>query len=246
MNARKIKQIIAIMVALASLAAMAALMVANGVIQLNHPSRAEFPVRGVDVSHHQGEIDWEKLSGQGIRFAFIKATEGSGFVDERFASNFDRAREAGLRVGAYHFFSYDSPGLTQAENFIQTVEVGPDMLPPVVDVEFYGDKERNPPDPAQVWPELDALVERLTEYYGVAPILYATGRAYRLYIADRYADCDIWIRNVFALPELPDDRDWTFWQYTDRARMDGYDGREPFIDLNAYRGTIEEFERYAK
>ncbi len=246
MNAQKIKQIIAIMVTLASLAAMAALMVQNGVIQLNHPSRAEFPVRGVDVSHHQGEIDWEILAGQGIRFAFIKATEGSGFVDERFASNFDRALEAGLRVGAYHFFSYDSPGLTQAENFIQTVEAGPDMLPPVVDVEFYGDKGRNPPDPAQVWPELDALVDRLTEHYGMSPILYATGRAYRLYIADRYADCDIWIRDVFARPKLPDDRDWTFWQYTDRARMDGYDGREPFIDLNVYRGTIEEFERYAK
>ncbi|MDO4357925.1 MAG: GH25 family lysozyme [Clostridia bacterium] len=246
MNGSKIGRRAAIVVALASLAAMAALMIQNGAIQFNHPSEAEYPVRGVDVSHYQGEIDWDVLAGQGIRFAFIKATEGSGSVDERFVYNFDQARKAGLRVGAYHFFSFDSPGLTQAENFIQTVAEAPDALPPVIDVEFYGGKERNPPAPEKVWPELDALVSRLEEYYGHPPILYATERAYRLYIANRYENCDIWIRDVFARPKLSDDRAWTFWQYADRARLDGYDGEEQFIDLNAFNGTIEEFEQYAK
>ena len=75
-----------------------------GVVLLNNPSREVYPVRGVDVSAHQGVIDWEVLSEQGIEFAFIKATEGATFADERFAYNYAEAARCGLRVGAYHFF----------------------------------------------------------------------------------------------------------------------------------------------
>ena len=76
----------------------------NGVLWFNNPSVAWFPVRGVDVSHHQGEIDWPRLSGENNSFAFIKATEGGDFVDPRFAANWSAAGRAALRVGAYHFF----------------------------------------------------------------------------------------------------------------------------------------------
>ena len=72
-------------------------------------------------------------------FAFLKATEGSSLQDVRFAQNWANAQAAGVRVGAYHFFSYDSPGETQADNFISAVPVTPGALPPVVDIEFYGD-----------------------------------------------------------------------------------------------------------
>lgn len=48
-----------------------------GILQLNNPSKKKYPVRGVDVSHYQGDIDWDTLANQGIDFAFIKATEGS-------------------------------------------------------------------------------------------------------------------------------------------------------------------------
>ncbi|AQT43495.1 lysozyme [Bartonella apihabitans] len=62
-----------------------------------------YPVRGIDVSHHQGEIDWHKIKSQNISFAYIKATEGGDFKDPQFKKNWDHALEAGLRVGAYHF-----------------------------------------------------------------------------------------------------------------------------------------------
>lgn len=220
------------------------LLVWNGILFLNNPSREQYPVRGVDVSSYQGEIDWQKLASQDISFAFIKATEGSSWVDEKFSYNYAQAREAGLRVGAYHFFSYDSPGRTQAENFIEVVEKFPGMLPPVIDIEFYGDKEANPPEPAQVRSQLDVLITMLEDHYGRKPILYATGKSYTLYLADRYEECDIWIRNVLTNPKLPDGREWTFWQYTDRRRLDGYQGQEDDIDLNVFCGTEEEFRRY--
>ena len=97
---------------------------------------------GVDVSSYQADIDMNKLKEQNIQFIYIKATEGSSGQDSRFAENWENAKHAGLLSGAYHFFSFDSDGKTQAENFIKMV--GPDLrgrLLPVVDVEYYGDKE---------------------------------------------------------------------------------------------------------
>ena len=131
------RRIFTIIVVIAAVAALAVgLMVYTGSLRLNHPTQ---PVHGVDVSHYQGEIDWPVLAGQNIQFAFVKATEGSIYTDETFEANWAGAQAAGLRVGAYHFFSYDSDGLSQAENYIATVPVLPGALPPVIDVEFYGD-----------------------------------------------------------------------------------------------------------
>ncbi len=76
----------------------------------------------VDVSSYQADIDMNELKKQNIRFIYIKATEGSGSQDARFTENWENAKEAGLLSGAYHFFSYDSPGKTQAENYISTYE----------------------------------------------------------------------------------------------------------------------------
>ena len=98
------------------LAAAAALLFFTEKIKLNTPSQEEYPVRGVDVYSYQGEIDWGVLS-EGLDFAYIKATEGSRYTDDRFAYNYEQARKTGLRVGAYHFFSFESSGASQAENF---------------------------------------------------------------------------------------------------------------------------------
>lgn len=213
----------------------------NGILRFHYPSRERYPIRGVDVSAYQGEIDWSVLAAQDIRFAFIKATEGSGFTDRMFAANWEGAKRAGLRVGAYHFFSFDSGGDTQADRFIAEVEKTEGMLPPVVDVEFYGDKEARPPAKEDVQRELGVLLARLEEAYGAKPILYATGKSYERYLKDTYPENPIWIRNIVSEPRLPDGRDWTFWQYTDRARLPGYQGEERFIDLNVFAGSEEAF-----
>lgn len=225
-------------------AALLALLLYNGVILLNNPSIEDFPVRGVDVSSYQGEINWRTLSAQGISFAFIKATEGSNHVDRNFQINYQLATETDLRIGAYHFFSYDSPGETQADNFISAVHPIENMLPPVVDVEFYGDKEENLPDRERTQIELTVLLERLETHYGMKPIIYATSKSFELYIAGNFNSYDIWIRNVFIEPSLPDDREWSFWQYTDHGKLEGYNGDERFIDMNVFNGTEEEFAGY--
>ena len=202
-----------------------------------------YPVHGVDVSSYQGTIDWSALAAQDIDFAYIKATEGSGYVDERFAENWRAVSVTDLYVGAYHFFSYDSPGQTQADNFIATVPMTQKALPPVVDLEFYGDKAKHPPAREAVLPQLRTLLDALEQHYGKRPILYVTDTTYLLYVYGQLDDYDIWYRDVITDPP---EGDWTIWQYTNRMKLDGYDGKETFIDMNAFMGTKEEWDRFIK
>ena len=63
-------------------------------------------------------------------------------------------------------------------------------------------------------------------------------------LASAYEDYDIWIRDVVSQPSLSDGREWTFWQYTNRERLEGYQGEERFIDMNVFRGSEEDFAAY--
>ena len=104
-----------------------------------------YPVQGIDVSHYQGDIDWEMLENQGIDFAYVKATEGSSFVDERFTENWAGAGATAMKIGAYHFFSFDSEGETQAQNYIDTVgELSGKLLPVVYYKYLEGEFEEYP------------------------------------------------------------------------------------------------------
>ncbi|HIY20986.1 MAG TPA: glycosyl hydrolase family 25 [Candidatus Flavonifractor merdigallinarum] len=202
----------------------------------------EWEVFGVDVSTYQGKVDWPVLARQGVDFAFIKATEGSSLRDVRFAENWAGAQAAGVRPGAYHFFSYDSPGETQAENFIATVPVTEGALPPVVDLEFYGDYLEEPADAEHTRAILDPLLAALEERYGVKPILYCTYRSYQLYLdCEAYRDYPLWISSPEVAPLL---HDWDFWQYSHTARMEGYDGHQDRIDLNVFRGSRADFQTF--
>ena len=238
------KILLMVLTAAVAAAGIFGLLVWKKVLVPNTLPAGRYPVTGVDVSSYQGKIDWQVLAGEGISFAYIKATEGSSFVDPCFAENYEQAQQTGLRVGAYHFFSFDSGGKTQAENFIAAVPAFAGMLPPAVDIEFYGGYEKNPPELETVREQLKILLLGLEEQYGMKPVLYATQKSYRQYLAGDFADYDIWIRNVYTPPLLSDGRKWTFWQYTDRGRLNGYDGKEQYIDRNVFWGSAEEFSAY--
>ena len=94
----------------------AGLVAAGGLFYFHtfSPDRGKYPVRGIDVSHHQGPIDWQRVAADDVAFAVIKATEGGDHVDDAFATNLREARAAGLAVGAYHFFTFCRPGGDQA------------------------------------------------------------------------------------------------------------------------------------
>jgi lysozyme len=222
-------------------AAMAILLVLGllyfGVIHFNNPSKRDYPVRGVDVSAYQGDIQWSTLSST-ISFAFIKATEGSSYVDRCFQYNYDQARKEDILVGVYHFFSFESSGLSQAEHFIRTVG-HLDGLPPVVDIEYYKGHTAKTIDHEAVSMELIVSSNTLKEYYGTAPVIYATEESFAAFVSGRFLDSPIWIRNVMTKPAIAN-REWTFWQFSNRHHLPGYKGKEYFLDMNVFSGSQAE------
>lgn len=184
--------------------------------------------QGIDVSHYQGEIDWNAMRAQGIDFAYIKATEGSSHTDECFEQNIELAQESGIAAGAYHFFSFDSSARTQAVHFIETIGDHKMDLIPVIDIEYYGDKSSNPPDREVVRRELATFLQLLEEHYGCKPMIYTTQTVYYKYINGAFAEYPLWIRNVY----FPPVQQWTLWQYTDQLRPEGVFGDESRVDGN--------------
>lgn len=208
----------------------------NGDIPPQLPAAEDYPVRGVDVSYYQGEIDWNVLSEDDhAMFAFIKATEGSNHQDECFAENWNNARAAGVYVGAYHFVSFESSGETQADNFISLVPKQANSLPPVLDLELYD--ENIVPTKEEVKAILDPMIEKLEAHYGVKPIIYTSSNLYVKYLLGSYWGYDIWMSNTSCEPLA----DWTFWQYSFKGYLPGLWADDIPIDLNVYNGTEEEF-----
>lgn len=194
-------------------------------------------VHGIDISHHQGEIDWSRLSlatyrERPINFVFMKATEGGDFVDDSFRYNFAQARERGLVRGAYHFFLPDVSAEVQARNFISQVQLQPGDLPPVLDIEVMGKGgEEELQQRAATWL---SIVER---HYGVAPIIYASYKFKTNYLSNPpFTRYPYWIAHYYV-EDLEYKGAWTFWQHTDRGRLDGIDTR---VDLNIFNGNLEE------
>lgn len=188
---------------------------------------------GVDVSSYQEDVDMNELKAQDIEFIYIKASEGSQTQDRRFAENWENAKKAGLLSGAYHFFSYDSEGITQAENFIDAA--GPDMtgrLLPAVDVEYYGDKEQNPPEKEDVVRELRIFLERVEKEYGVKPLIYTSPGVYERYLKGEFDEYKRWMSSLYQPLSWVYKDDWYIWQYLNRGELKGYSGGERYIDLN--------------
>ncbi|WP_026503826.1 GH25 family lysozyme [Butyrivibrio sp. NC3005] len=236
------RKILLSIVALVLLICLAMILLYYGVIHINNPSKKKYPIKGVDVSHYQGEIDWDKLSKEDIKFAYIKATEGSQHKDEQFDENWSKAQNTDLRIGAYHFFSFDSSGTDQAQNFCNTVTVASKMLPPVVDVEPYGRYiNLSDTDKEKMIEELQIYLQSVESFYKVKPVIYTTNEWWDV-LKNKFSDYDLWIRDVYGKPDSS--LNWTFWQYSNRHVLSGYSGTERYIDMNVFCGDEKEFYAY--
>jgi lysozyme len=202
-----------------------------GIIWHNEIFAQMYSVKGLDVSHYQNTVVWDGVSKK-YRFVFIKATEGKDYVDPTFLNNWSAAKENGFLVGAYHFFVTSSSGEKQASNFIKTVPVEENSLPPVIDIEISKNKDK-----LKVRENLTIMIDMLTKNYGSAPILYVTYDTYNAFIKGYYEQCNIWIRDIIKPPKLSDSREWTFWQYNNRGRIRGID---TYVDINVFHGSNQQ------
>ncbi len=195
-----------------------------------HPSDADWPTQGIDVSNHQGTIDWPKLPAQGVDFTYIKATEGGDFVDQSFAKNWAAANKAGMRRGAYHFFTLCRPGAEQAANFIATVPKAADALPPAVDLEYIGNCSQRP-KVANVQAELATYLTTIEKHYGQKAVLYLTKEFDDSYDISARFDRPLWLRSLVIQPDFGA-QPWHIWQVSNFRQLDGIDGR---VDWNVMR-----------
>lgn len=199
-----------------------------------------YPVVGVDVSNHQGEIDWERLASSGVAFAYIKATEGATFKDKSFARNWSEAARVGISRGAYHFFRLCRSVAEQVKNVIETVPKDPEALPPVIDAEDTGPctATLSPSDHAAI---LKDFLDALEQHYGRRPLVYTTAEFDNVMLEGTgLAGERFWARSL-VIPPLFRTRQWVLWQYHNRGRRPGVKGD---VDLNVFRGTRVEFQAF--
>jgi lysozyme len=195
-----------------------------------HPSERDFPTQGIDVSHHQGRIDWPRLPAQGVDFAYIKASEGGDHRDPLFAANWTGARRAGIARGAYHFFTLCRSGAEQAANFIAAVPLEADSLPPAVDLEHLGNCSRSV-SPEAFHEELGDYIRRVEGRFRKPVVLYLTRDFDAAYEVSARVRRPLWLRSLVVQPRFGA-RPWQLWQVSNFRRLPGIEGR---VDWNVRR-----------
>lgn len=200
-------------------------------------------LEGVDVSHWQYTIDWTKVAAASKKFAFIKATEATDFLDGNYATNRSGAKAAGLKVGAYHFAQPSTTAgdaVAEADWFIDQAAPRSGDLRPVLDLERVNDLSTAA---LQDW--VRAFLERVYQRTGVRGIIYVSPNFWKNNMGDTtwFAQNDydvLWIANwtTGSQPTLPANAwgaaGWTFWQYTSDGAVPGIDGQ---VDLDRFNGT---------
>lgn len=197
-----------------------------------------FAVHGVDVSRWQADIDWAKLRTQGANFAYIKSTDGGDHLDPMFKTNWNRAHQAGIRRGAYHFFYWCRTAGEQADWFIRNVPRDPDALPPVIDVEYNHQSDcKMRLSTERVLEKMQVFMDKLEKHYGQRPVIYTAPDFYKDHLRGQFRDYPFWLRSVAAHPsKIYPDRKWLFWQYSGSGLSKGVEGK---IDLNVFNGGEE-------
>ncbi len=232
-----LKRILVVVITIAVLVAALFLGVKTEVIR---PNMIFSPagVKGVDISEYQGAVDFGALSSENIEFVYAKATEGATYADGQFATTCAQASGSGVALGAYHFFSFDSAGADQAQSFVASAKRAWDdatirSLRPAVDVEWYGDKEQNPPAAEDVRRELGAFLQAVEAACGHKPLIYAGNDIYDRYLRGHFDEYDLWIscRKWPAWVEWPQGG-WAIWQYSDVGEVAGAANAAGHVDLD--------------
>lgn len=205
----------------------------------NYPEGYE--IHGIDISHYQGDIDWDDLSnamieGCPLRFVMIKSTEGSTRLDSKFKENFRQAREYGYIRGAYHFWSNKSSARDQAYHFLNKVRLEDGDLPPVLDVE-HKPKDRSVEDFQR---DVLTWLHIVEDKYHVKPIIYTYYKFKDKYLsAPVFNDYPYWIAHYYE-DKVEYKGPWKFWQHTDAGKLPGIKG---YVDFNIYNGSFYDMKK---
>jgi lysozyme len=204
------------------------------------PLPVNYTIHGIDVSRYQRNIDWKSVKAMEdknvkIGFAFIKATEGLGRVDNGFRKNWFKAKEALVTRGAYHFFISSKSGKAQAENFIETVKLSDGDLPPVLDIET-----ANGASAADIRQRAKDWLQMIEKHYKVKPIIYSNIDFYENFLAGTFDDYPLWVAHYYVQDKPRIKRSWLIWQHNEKGQVNGIDA---FVDFNVFNGDSTAFKK---
>lgn len=193
--------------------------------------------KGIDVSHHQGNINWTKVATEGeVEFVYLKATEGATYVDNMYKKYLKGARKAELLVGPYHFFRADKTGEEQFNNFSKLIGNDFDLVP-MLDLEDLGGKIK---DKAKYKKEVQSFIDLFVQKYGYKPIVYGSHSFMKDNVLPVTKDCDYWLAWYLPLSKVIKDKRRfingtrpglhpCMWQYSEKGSIPGI---EKDVDLD--------------
>lgn len=192
-----------------------------------------FPTIGIDVSHHQGEMDWDKLFNDTgydslIHFVYCKATEGNTHIDTQWERNRQELNKLGIPNGAYHFFISKDPPRPQVDHFLKHWKKRDIDLPPVLDVEQEGFSDSDLIAKMKIWL---SEVEKKT---GMRPIIYTPLNFYENKFKADFKDYKFWVAAYSRKPACIDDERIIHWQFSESGRIPGTKEK---IDINVSKLT---------
>ncbi len=223
-------------IVLVSVTAVAILAVMGGRMAVRYEPSVDidttlYTVRGVDISAHNGDVDFRRLADSGIDFVYIKASEGATWRDSRFEENYAAALGSGMAVGVYHFFRFDVEGWRQSVNIMRAINGRHLDLPVAIDVE----ESNNPTDNSTdvIVKNLRSMVELLRQG-GREVIIYTNKNGYHRFVRGHFDDVALWICS-FTDPPMYDEGRWTLWQHSHQGRAEGVKGN---VDLNTFNVPV--------
>ncbi len=187
-------------------------------------------IHGIDLSHYQGTVFWEHVGETSkMAYVYLKATEGSTIIDERYQENIELAHKYGLKVGSYHFFRPTTNLQDQLENFKSQCRPGDQDLIPMIDIESSGGLSIN-----QFCDSLFKFLEMVEQTYHQKPLLYSGRNFYNKYLSWKVDDYPLMIAQYTEEePELIDGRDYTMWQYSAKGKISGIN---TYVDKSRFMG----------
>ncbi|RFC54694.1 glycoside hydrolase family 25 protein [Brumimicrobium aurantiacum] len=199
--------------------------------QFNQPIPTNYKGFGIDVSHHQGQINWDTLLSRKvtpqIQFVYLKATEGINHVDREWDYNRNKLLDLGIKHGAYHFFRPNIDPVTQAKHFLSNYKPLEKDLTPVLDVEIEGQTDD------VLLQDVALFLSTIEKQTGKRPIIYTSFHFYRTKFQDSFLNYKFWIAAYSTPFVLPKDERILYWQFTDQADLPFHRGVK--VDLNVSR-----------
>ena len=177
-------------------------------------------IYGIDVSHHQGKIEWGKVKkwkNKKLDFVYIKATEGATYIDKTYKTNIKEAKENDFLVGSYHYFRTTSSIENQFQNFIKTIDKSKQDLIPLIDVE-----EKTNWTNKEFHKNFKAFLNMVENYFGQKPMIYTVNSFYNLNLSGKYKEYHFLIgRYGENEPNMRDKTSWTIWQFSETGKVEG-------------------------